>query len=355
MFICLAGAILASALGPTTTAPDQGRTSGPAGGANNGVIAGRVIDTSGQPVSGVLVTLLQERASRGVTRLHPIDVRLGSITNANGEFRLERVAPGPYYVVALPRNGPVTADNQPARFGYAITYHPGADRASDAKPVTVSTNAPAAADITLASAHLAEVSGTAIGSDGRPAHGGMMSIAHGDGLFGIDSKAVPIRPDGTFLVRGLPPGTYFLQLREGVWPPPRDVMPKVSVAKVTVYDGDVTRVRVMPIEMVKVTGRVIVDPAQRSLRPSEIRISASPTDSNGNPGPQRGGTVRADFTFEFRTWPGPGYVRLWVGTQEWTAKAVRLNGVDVGEKDIDFRAGREISGLEVELGKPRER
>ena len=123
----------------------------------------------------------------------------------------------------------------------------------------------------------------------------------------------------------------------------------------TIYDGDVTRVRVLPIEMVKVTGRLIVDSARRSLRPSDIRISAAPADWNGNPGPQRGGVVRDDFTFEFRTWPGAGYIRLWVGSQEWTAKMIRLNGVDVGEKDIDFRAGREISGLEVVLGKRRER
>jgi hypothetical protein len=41
-----------------------------------------------------------------------------------------------------------------------------------------------------------------------------------------------------------------------------------------------------------------------------------------------------------------------VGRQEWTVKAMRLNGVDLGATDIEFRAGHDISGLEVELDKP---
>jgi carboxypeptidase family protein len=124
--LCLAGAMLAFAAGTGTMAADQGRTSGPPiGGAHKGVIAGRVTDTSGQPVSGVLVTLMQSRTSRGVTRLHPVSVQFGSTTNTNGEFRLERLASGPYYVVALPRGVPrnvrIATDSQDYRFGYAIT------------------------------------------------------------------------------------------------------------------------------------------------------------------------------------------------------------------------------------------
>jgi len=154
---------------------------------------------------------------------------------------------------------------------------------------------------------------------------------------------------------GVPPGTYYLELREGQWPPRRDETPKVSGTKVTVSDGDVTRVRVMPIEMAKATGRLILDASQRSLLASGITVSGAPSDWDGNPGPQRSGTVNTDLSFEFRTWPGPGYIRVWVGPQEWTTKAVRLGGVEIGQRDIDFRAGEDISGLEVELDKPLRR
>ena len=188
-------------------AADQGRASGPPiGGAHKGVIAGRVTDTSGQPVPGVFVTLMQ----RSTHEESPASIQSTSgsarprTRTANtvwSGWRLDRA-----YVVALPRDVPrnvrIATDSQAYRFGHAITYHPAAGRSSDAKVVNVGAGAPAIADITLAPAHLAEVSGTAIGSDGQPAKGGRLLVAHGDGLFGVDSMAVPIRPDGTFLVKG---------------------------------------------------------------------------------------------------------------------------------------------------------
>lgn len=334
-------------------APSQRST---ASAARIGAIVGRVLDTSNQPVPDVLVMPLWERQSRHGKAIHPFDVRGGSTTNANGEFRIEHLFAGSYYLVAfaqnVPRGVPLAINSDEHRFGYAITYYPSATRVADAKQIEVAGKPVNVGNITMASAHLALIRGIAIGSNGQPAHGGHLGVAHGDHLFGVDSIAVPIRSDGTFVVVGVPPGTYHLHLREGQWPPPRDVIPKVSVATVVVSDGDVTRVRVLPIGMVKATGRVILTPSQRGLLASGITVSGVPVDADGNPGPTRPGTVREDLTFEFRAWPARGYVRVFVGRQEWTTKAVRLNGIDLGDRDIDFQAGKDISGLEVELGKP---
>ena len=332
-------------------AATQGRSA-----AWHGVITGRVLDASNHPVADVLVVPLWETPSRTGKTVHPVGVRRGSITNANGEYRIDQLPPGSIYLVALPhnvpRNLPIPVDGEAYRFGLGITYYPSATRVAEAKPIEVGDKPVTAGNITMTSAHLAKITGIAIGSNGQPARGGRLGVAHGDHLFGVDSIAIPILANGSFVIIGVPPGTYYLQLREGQWPPPRDVIPKVSGAKVTVSDGDVTRVRVMPIEMVKAAGRLILASAQRSLLSSGIRVSGVPVDFDGNPGPTRGGPVRDDLTFEFRAWPGPGYIRVFVGRQEWTTRAVRLNGVDIGERDLDFQAGREISGLEVELGKP---
>ena len=320
------------------------------------MITGRVLDGSNHPVPEVLVVPLWETPSHTGKIVHPVDVRRGSITNANGEYRLDKLPPGSLYLAALPRNiprnQPISFDGEAYRFGLGITYYPSAARVAEAKRIDIGDKPVAAGNITMASAHLAKITGIAIGSNGQPARGGQLGVAHGDHLFGVDSISIPIRANGSFVVIGVPPGTYYLQLREGQWPPPHDVIPKVSGAKVMVSDGDVTGVRVMPIEMVKATGRLLLGASPRSLLSSGIQVSGAPVDWDGNPGPQRGGTVRDDLTFEFRTWPGPGYIRVFVGRQEWTTKAVRLNGVDIRERDIDFQAGREISGLEVELGKP---
>jgi hypothetical protein len=344
--ICL-GVLLVLPVRHLAPTAEQNVSRGRANGGQS--ITGRVRDAAGSGVGGVFVSLLRDADERGPSRLRPVDVRLYSITNERGEFLLENLTPDSYCVVALPHNMPVTAANQSNRAGYAITYYPNATRAADAKSVMVTRTAGATANITLAPARLSVVSGSVTASTGRPAPGARLSIAHGDGLFGLDSMATTLRPDGTFTVTGLPPGTYFLHMREGVWPPPTDVIPKISVATVTVVDRDVTGVRVEPLPMVRATGRVIIDPAVRSsLRPSTIRVSGSPVDWQGNPGPQRAGIVRDDLSFEFRTWPARGYVRVFPET-EWTVARVRLDGVDVTNSGIDFRAGREVTGLEVQL------
>jgi len=185
-------------------------------------------------------------------------------------------------------------------------------------------------------------------SSGRQAAGETLRISNGDGLFGIDGTSTTISPDGSFTLSGLPPGTYFLHMREGVWPPPRDVIPKVSVATVIVADRDVTDVRVQPFPMVRATGRVVIDPALRSSLPHDIRIGSRPFDLQGNPGPDRPGIVRGDLTFELHAWPRPAEIVI-ASRSEWSVARVRLNGVDVTRTGIDFRAGHDVTGLEIEL------
>jgi hypothetical protein len=321
------------------------------GRANDGqAIVGRVTDSAGRGVGGVFVSLMRDSDEPGARRLRPVSVRLFSMTNPQGEFRFEHLAPDNYCVVALPHNLPVTTQNRPNRSGYAITYYPNVIRADDARSVLVTRSAGATANITLAPAHLSVVSGAVSDSTGRPASGARISIAHGDGLFGLDGMATTTRPDGTFTLVGLPPGTYFLHMREGVWPPPRDVIPKISVAAVTVSDRDVMDVRVQPLPMVRATGRVVIDPALRSSLPPDIRIGSIPSDNQGNPGPDRPGIVRGDLTFEFHSWPHRRYVVV-SSRSGWSVARVRLNGVDVTQTGVDLRAGRDVTGLEIELTK----
>lgn len=313
------------------------------------VITGRVLDASGNPVGGAFVTALRSDTSGG-RPFRPVSARIHATTNGRGEFRLEGLHDGEFFVAALPHNPPVDAGNRLVRSGYGNTFHPGVAAVADARLVRVKPGAPATADITLLPARLSVISGLVLGSNGQPTPGGMVLLAHGDGFFGLDSRAFRIRGDGAFAVAALQPGTYFLQYRETPWPPPRGTIPKVSQAKVMVDGADVTNVRVVPLEMVRATGRVIVDASYRaSLVPSTVRVSAFPVPSDGNPGPQHPGNVRDDLTFDFRTWPLPGRVRVTIDSPQWTLKAVRLGGVDITDTTIEFVQGKEITGLEVEL------
>jgi protocatechuate 3,4-dioxygenase beta subunit len=89
------------------------------------VIAVRVLDPYGDPVSGVVVQAFQARLSALENRL--LDVRPGSpsaATDDRGEIRVFALAPGEYYVSARPETEPAT-------------LYPGTISPAEARPVAV--------------------------------------------------------------------------------------------------------------------------------------------------------------------------------------------------------------------------
>jgi hypothetical protein len=314
------------------------------------VVTGTVTTPDGKPVAGAVVTLVERGQSLGQTRFHIASALAHVATDEHGVYRLENAPFGDYYVAAIPHNATLTSDRRINRSGYRITYYPSAKTAADAMPVTVNMRAPAVADIRLLAATLSVVSGTVIGQSGQPVHEGTLHIAHGDNLFGIDSMAMRIRADGAFVLPALPPGTYFLQFRESAWPPTRGEIPLISDEKVVVDGQDIAGVRVAPIHMVSATGRVVVAEAGRAaFQPSQFEIAGMPANWDGNPGPQQGGVVKDDLTFQFKVWPRPHAVRVLIYQDGWRVKRVLRDGVDITDKPIDFKEGHDVTGIVIEL------
>lgn len=308
-------------------------------------IVGRVTDANGQPVVDVFITALRPDPAR---RYVMVSALLHTETDGRGQFRLDGMAQGDYYVVALPRN-PAVVSQSMDRSGLANTFYPSSIDVDHAQKVNVAGLGPVTANIVLQPAHLATVSGIVTGSNGQTLAAPYVEIAHGDGFFGLDSRRVRLRPDGTFVAPGLQPGTYFFVVHESAWPPSRGVMPLVSQAKVLVNGQDTSDVRVRTIRLVSVTGRFTAALADRSaLKPSAMNVSALPENFDGNPGPRLPATIRDDLSFEFETWPGTGKFRVTVPTA-FLVKAVRLNGVDVTDKYIEFSEGQRIAAVEIEL------
>lgn len=318
-------------------------------------IAGRVVDADGRPVPGTLVTLLQDRVQNGKTWLGRVG-GLRATTNSRGEYRFVQLRPGAYYPVAFPPNIPDSGRITPARTGFAVTYHPGVPLSAEARPVFVNTRAVVTADIALVPARLYAVSGRILAAEGSPWMGKSLQIAHGDHLFGLDSKAMLIERDGTFRVTNLPKGSYCLQMHPGPWPPPRDQIPQVFGAKVTVVDRDLRDVQVRKIDMVRGSGRVVL-PADRRYLPTSMQaftvaaVPATVEDSACNPGPTRPGTLRSDLTFEFLAWPGMNKIRA--DAQGLPPNSLVLS-VRQGTRDItatgtEFAPGRDVTGIEVRI------
>jgi hypothetical protein len=164
-----------------------------------------------------------------------------------------------------------------------------------------------------------------------------------------------VRPDGTFVVNGLAPGEYTLRSN----PPPPDGgglmrfdISSMATANVTVNGEDISGVVLAPPKTVTVSGKVILPPGVGdALQPGTLRVSAGPAVPE--PMMMGGGqaTVRDDFTFSLQSVPGRMVIRGFVGAPgtDLVLKAVRVNGIDVTDKPIDFLPGQDVSDVEVEL------
>jgi hypothetical protein len=310
------------------------------------IITGRIVDEFGEPVADVQVMPMRYQFVQGRRRLMPTG--RSSQTNDIGEYRVYGLPPGQYYVSAMLRN--FMGGESEDRSGYAPTYYPGTPNVAEAQRVNVglghTTN-----DINLALVvtRTAKITGTVADSQGRPlSNGAVMVMPRGGMFFGPTANGM-IRPDGSFTVSGVAPGDYTLRANA----PGNGTMPEFATADVTINGDDVSGVRLSVAGIITVTGRVIVDDpaAAQTMRASSIRLMtmpANPEDMMMMMGPN-GGNASDDFTFEIKTVPGRMNLRIGGPTPGLMLKAVRMNGIDVTDTGIDFTAGGDFSGIEVEL------
>jgi Carboxypeptidase regulatory-like domain len=317
------------------------------------IITGRVVDEFGEPASDIQVTTERYQVIQGQRRLFSSGRSV--MTNDIGEFRLFGIPPGQYYLSATWRNtSGFNPNGSPSeRTAYVPIYYPGTMTASEAQRVTVSAGQQID-DLVMALKPIkaSRVSGTAIGSDGKPLTPSMIMVMQSNVGFGSMMSGAQVRPDGTFTVGGLAPGTYTLRAqRMGPVGPQAD--PEVASATITVTGDDIADVQLVAAKASTLTGRIIVDPAASSMLPRQLMIRAFPTNFAGM-GPQSApARVADDLTFEIKS--TPGVMRLMLGggfgptTDGWSIRSVRLNGADVTDAGIEFKPNEDISGVEVEL------
>jgi len=309
-------------------------------------IVGRIVGADGLAEKSVIVSLLQDHNSTFGRRVGLVDARLRVVPNERGEYSIDNVAPGSYYVVAIPVHEPVQRNGGATTSGHSITYYPSASDISAARQVSVTMSRPVVADITLRSTGLFTVSGTVRWSDGLPAASGGLGMSSDSHLFGLDGRSVAVQRDGTFHIGAVAPGRYCLQhVEQGG----RGQQRLVSAARITVTSRDLTNVRVGPVSPIKVRGRLVLAAADRQrLASLAIRIFASPAAGGCYFGSSRSGTVNPSGAFEFFVEPIDGYIRLNVNGQEVRPIAVRHNSTAVPGGRFKFQTA--MTGIEVELG-----
>jgi len=312
------------------------------------VITGRVLDEFGEPVADVQVFPMQSRFMQGSRRLMPVG-RNGQ-TNDIGEYRIFGLSPGQYYVSATIRN--FNGGDSDDHNGYAPTYYPGTANGSEAQRVTVDVGQTISEiNITLVATRTAKITGTVIDAQGRPVAQGFVNAMprNSGGMFFGPMGGGQIR-DGTFTISGVAPGDYTLRANIGNGFG-SDGRPEFATAAVSVSGEDISGVRLATMQMVTVTGRIVVlDPAAGSSLKAPIRINFSPINPDDQMFMPGGGTsVKDDFTFEAKV--APGKFRVFVGgpMPGWAVHAVHQNGVDVIDSGVEVAPGSETSGIEIEF------
>jgi protocatechuate 3,4-dioxygenase beta subunit len=345
-------------------------------------ISGRLVDEFGDPVADALVSAMRSAWSGGRRRLQPTGRT--AQTNDLGQFRIYGLSPGDYYVSATFRAGDMVAmeiamsavtgagsggpTGSTPNSGYAPTYFPGTPNSSEAQKLTLAIGQEAQnTDFALLPVKLAKISGTVIGSDGKPVEGSMVNAAprnfDGAGFMMMGGGARSDK-NGNFTMSNISPGEYTLQTRSmqimtsgggdnmvftarvGIGADGNEA--ETGSLPVTVNGEDLSGVVIVTSKGATASGHLTFEGGAKPTTLTNIRVTASPVDMDGPmiafAGP---GSVKADGTFELKGLSGTRIVRVASLPPGWMLKSVRVNGNDITDTGIDFKAGEAVTGVDV--------
>jgi hypothetical protein len=203
-----------------------------------GAVSGRLTTVDGVPAVAVRVVAIAVPRGNGSPGQSPNYFELANptdrtLTDLEGNFRLQEIVPGRYYILAGANpNG---------------TYYPGTAAIKDAEVLDIQPGIEIPLNIQLLhrlggkvsgriNANMAELGPRTVTMTGPPLE---------DGL------DVPVKPDGTFEFGHLPPGNRYLV---SLWPP----TPGIASFPVTVGQADVSGVELTPLPTKTVSGRIVV-------------------------------------------------------------------------------------------------
>lgn len=311
-----------------------------------GVIVGRIVDEFGDPVSDAMVTAMRLQYMGGVRR--PLIAGPPSSSNDIGEFRLFGLAPGSYYLSAMPRGGMNPFDTPVDRVTYGQAFYPAAADVANAQRVTVRAGENIAGlVIALSPSRSARITGRAFGADSAPLRNGTVMLSSNASPMFMGSNGT-IRPDGTFSLANVPPGDYTLRTTV-MGLPTQGQPPTFATADVTVNGADIDDVVLQPRAPATITGRLVGDPAVLSkIDPARVRLIATGVGPQITPGlPQPPQPLSADLVFTLQTLPGQVSIRP-ITLPDLLVRSVRLDGRDV-TKGFAVTTGAFSGTLEVEV------
>jgi hypothetical protein len=287
------------------------------------VIAGRVLDDEGEPITGADVQVSSLSYASGRKQLTRAG---GASTNDLGEYRVFGLPAGKYFVTVTYRS----TQSSPSGEEYATTYYPHTTDAAAAIPLTVAAGAQMRnIDITPARTRTVSVRGR-INCDitGEKRTFTLMVTPRmflGITTLSLGNRVSAVRPDGSFEITRVTPGSYYLMASATI-----DDKRYSSRTAIQVGSTDVEGLSVVVRSGGLVTGKVRVEG-----RPDEHLVGVSAGLRGWETGgvlfgPQPAGKVQPDGGFQLEDVGMDRYAFYTTGLPEgYYVKSVRSGGSDV--------------------------
>ncbi len=316
-----------------------------------GVIVGRVIDETGEPVIGASVQARRYTYLPSGRRELSVEGSLGDrgeTTDDLGEFRLFGLAPGQYVVSASPDamgvvgpSGGKGARPIPAEDGYATTFAPSTPHVHEAHMVSVAANETMQVGIVMTSASIVSISGTVHAADGQLLATGPVSLRSvDDATKALVTVGQTYRSrEGFFLFANVVSGDYVIDVK-GTRVAESKRASAIECAAVPVSTGNQpVRVSIRTNPATAFSGRVVFEgrvpqtPVQLVAMPENVA-----KEHMSGAGPESA-TVRPDGTFHVEGVCGRVVFRAPGLPQPWILKSVVVNGTDVVDVAVDASKG----------------
>jgi protocatechuate 3,4-dioxygenase beta subunit len=303
------------------------------------VITGRVVDEDGDPMPYFGVTLLKKKRGKA----SQFEMAGEERTNDLGEYRFSGLFPGRYFVAVVPppdirnfahfKETPESADRRD--MAYLTTYYPGTNDGTQASPIDLRAGDELPVNFTMIPSHSYRIRGlvTGIPANQNPMVQ-LMSLGVIQTMNGADVAA-----DGQFEIRGVAPGSYFINVFAGSEGQTLSARQSVSVVA-----ADVEGVKLVPIRPFTMSGQVRFEgqPPRDLTRCSAYVRSGDDADDGGIatllPGGSSGAQVDRFGKFTWSEMNPGSYVAQFSGdgNPDTFLKSVTVNGINA---DTGFTVG----------------